>query len=70
MKEPTNERRTINLWPAAGAQLGLSKNATYEAAERGDIPGAFRIGKRWLVSREAFEKFLSGGETPNRGAAA
>jgi hypothetical protein len=73
MTDPTNERRTINLWPAAGGQLGLSKNATYEAAARGAIPGAFRIGKRWLVSREPFERFLSGAATngaTDRGAAA
>lgn len=68
MSESTNERRTINLWPAAGAQLGLSKNATYEAAERGEIPGVFRIGKRWLVRREVFEKFLT--DARDRGAAA
>ena len=58
--KPSTERRTINLWPDAGGQLGLSKNSTYEAAERGEVPGAFRIGKRWLVSRETFERFLSG----------
>ena len=34
------ERKTINLWPDAGRQLGLSKNATYEGARRGEIPGA------------------------------
>jgi hypothetical protein len=52
------ERRTMNLWPDAGNALGLGKNATYDAALRGEIPGLFRIGKRWLVSREAFERAM------------
>ena len=61
----------MNLWPDAGQQLGLSKNATFEAAHRGEIPGAFRIGKRWLVSRSALERFLeSGGQKPVDGATA
>ena len=29
---------TVPLWPTAGRALGLGRNATYEAAERGDIP--------------------------------
>lgn len=59
---PTNsndERRTMNLWPDAGRQLGLGKNATYQAAERGQIP-VIRIGKRLLVSRVAFDRMLAG----------
>jgi hypothetical protein len=60
MKHPTEEkgRKTMPLWPEAGQALGLGKNGTYEAAERGEIPGAFRIGGRWLVSVAVFEKFL------------
>jgi hypothetical protein len=53
-------RKTMELWPAAGKALGLGKNGTYEAAGRGEIPGAFRIGGRWLVSVAVFEKFLEG----------
>jgi len=51
----------MNLWPDAGRLLGLGKNATYGAADRSEIPGAFRVGKRWLVSREAFERALRRG---------
>jgi hypothetical protein len=54
------ERRTINLWPDAGQQLGLGKNATYEAALRGQIPGVLRIGSRWLVLRDVFERAMRG----------
>lgn len=60
-KQGKTERRTLNLWPDVGRQLGLSKNAVYEAAHKGQVPGAFRIGSRWLVSIEAFEKALQTG---------
>jgi hypothetical protein len=55
------ERRTMNLWPDAGRALGLGKTATYQAAARGEIAGCIRIGSRWLVLREPFEKMLRGG---------
>jgi hypothetical protein len=61
--EKTNERRTLNLWPDAGRALGIGKNATYEAAERGDIAGAIRMGGRWLVLRDPFERMLRGETT-------
>jgi len=54
------ERRTMNLWPDAGRALGLGKDATYQAAEKGEITGAIRIGSRWLVLRDPFEKMLRG----------
>jgi predicted DNA-binding transcriptional regulator AlpA len=64
-----NERRTINLWPDAARQLGLSKNAIYEAARKGEVPGCFRIGKRYLVARAILGRALgdraeSGAHTP------
>jgi hypothetical protein len=54
-------RRTMNLWPDVGRLIGLSKNAVYEAAGRGEIPGLVRIGRRLLVLREPFERFLKEG---------
>jgi hypothetical protein len=60
-KSEAIQRRTISLWPEAGRALGLGKNATYTAAMRGDIPGVFRIGSRWLVAREAFDQALRQG---------
>jgi excisionase family DNA binding protein len=41
-------RVTVNVWPEAGKVLGLSKNTTYAAAKRGDIP-TLRIGGRIVV---------------------
>jgi hypothetical protein len=58
MVETTTQRKTMNLWPDAGRKLGLSKNSAYNAAVRGEIPGCFRIGKRWLVSVDPFERAL------------
>ena len=40
--------------------LGLSREGTYQAVRRGDIPSV-RIGKRILVPRTALEQLLQGG---------
>jgi len=57
--EPT--RATLDLWPDTGKILGLGRNATYAAAEKGQIPGAMKIGGRWLVSKQALERALAAG---------
>ena len=44
--------------PQAGALLGLGRNASYEAAKRGDIP-TIRIGKLLKVPKVAFERMLA-----------
>ena len=43
--------------PEAGKQLGLSRNAAYEAARRGDIP-TIKIGKLLRVPKQALAKML------------
>ena len=43
----------------AAALLGVSSNAAYEAVHRGEIP-TIRIGRRILVPRAAFDRWLSG----------
>ena len=52
----TIERKTITI-PAAGQALGISRNAAYEAARRGEIP-TIRIGRLLLVPKVAFERML------------
>jgi excisionase family DNA binding protein len=47
--------------------LRISTNHTYLALQRGQIPGAFKIGGKWLVSRSAVERLLDGQE-PNQAA--
>ena len=40
------------------ARLGIGRNQAYEAVAGGKIPGAFRLGRRWLIPRVAFDKML------------
>ena len=59
------QRRTVNVVDAARI-LGLSASAAYRAARRGDLPGVFRIGSRYLVGRDALERVLRGEPSPDR----
>jgi hypothetical protein len=43
--------------PEAGAKLGLGRNASYEAAARGEIP-TIRIGKLLKVPIVSFDRML------------
>ncbi len=43
--------------PEAGRLLGLSRNGSYEAAKRGDIP-TIRIGRLLLVPKVRFHRML------------
>lgn len=57
MTNSDDDKRLVLEVPEAGAMLGLSRNASYEAAKRGDIP-TIRIGKLLRVPKAAFLKFL------------
>jgi excisionase family DNA binding protein len=48
-----NDRITI---PEIATRLSLGRAAVYQMLERGVIP-AIRIGKCWLVTRYAFDKW-------------
>lgn len=50
-------RVVYELWPEVGQMLGLTRNATYAAAKRGDIP-VIRIGKLIRVPKAAFDRML------------
>lgn len=58
--KPSEEgsRLTYDLWPEVGQMLGLTRNATYAAANRGDIP-VIRFGKLYRVPKAAFDKMMS-----------
>lgn len=58
--------RVVFSVPEAGAMLGLSRNAAYEAAFRGEIP-TIKIGKLIKVPKVAFDRML---EQAGTGAAA
>lgn len=55
----TEARRTMPV-PEAGAKyFGLSRNAAYEAARRGEIP-TIRIGRKLLALVAPLERMVSG----------
>lgn len=41
-----------------GDVLGLNENKVRELARKGKLPGAFRLDKRILFSRDRIERFL------------
>ena len=53
-----SERLTLTVVEVA-AQLGISRNAAYEAIRLGQIR-SIRIGRRILVPRQALEEMLRG----------
>jgi excisionase family DNA binding protein len=55
-KAPSAERVVYTV-PEAGRLLGLSRNGSYEAAKRGEIP-TIRIGRRLLVPKAPFHRML------------
>ena len=52
------ERKTYDV-PEAGKKAGLGRNASYDAARRGEIP-TIRIGNRLLVPKNAWDRKLDG----------
>jgi len=52
-----DDERLVYEVPEAGAKLGLTRNASYAAAKRGDIP-TIRIGKLIRVPKLAFNAML------------
>jgi len=51
------DNRLVYTVPEAGAMLGLTRNGSYEAAKRGDIP-TMQFGKLLRVPKAAFHKLL------------
>jgi hypothetical protein len=55
-KPPPSERGSLTYSvPQAGALLGLSRNGSYEAAQRGELP-TIRIDGRIMVPRAKFHQ--------------
>lgn len=52
------QRATLTVYEAA-LQLGVGRNAAYDAVKRGEIP-SIRIGRRLLVPVAALERMLAG----------
>lgn len=56
------KRLTLTVLEAAEA-LGISRNSTYEAIKRGDLP-FLRVGRRVMVPRAALDNMLE--EAPKK----
>jgi len=56
---PPSERLVYTV-PEAGRLLGLSRNGSYEAAKRGEIP-TIKVGRLLLVPKVAFHRMLECG---------
>jgi len=54
------DERLVYTIPEAGRLLGLSRNGSYAAAKRGDIP-TMRIGRRLLVPKLPLHRLIEGG---------
>jgi len=54
---PLAAERLVYTVPEAGRLLGLSRNGSYEAAKRGDIP-TIRIGRLLLVPKVPFHRAI------------
>ncbi len=56
-RKTPNVERVVYTVPEAGRLLGLSRNGSYEAAKRGDIP-TIRIGRLLLVPKVPFHRMV------------
>ena len=56
--DPNGDRLTYDV-VQAGKKAGLGRNASYEAAKRGEMP-TIRIGNRLLVPKKAWDRKLNG----------
>jgi excisionase family DNA binding protein len=57
MTEKNETETLVYLVPEAGAMLGLTRNASYQAAKKGEIP-TIKIGKLIRVPKLAFHRML------------
>ena len=55
----TKEQATVKVEEAARI-LGIGRQTAYELAAQGKLPGALRLGRRWVVSRKVLEAWLEG----------
>jgi len=46
---PRGDPHVVSM-PEAARLLGISKDLAYDLARRGELPGAFQLGRRWRVS--------------------
>ena len=47
--------------PEVAKMLGISRDLAYDLARRGELPGAFQLGRRWRVSLVKLRAAVHGG---------
>ena len=47
--------------------LGIGRQTAYDLVRQGKLPGALRLGRRIVVSRQVLEAFLEGKAMGNEG---
>ena len=62
---PRGDPHVISV-PESARLLGISKDLAYDLARRGELPGAFQLGRRWRVSLIRLRAVVHG---PEDGAA-
>jgi excisionase family DNA binding protein len=55
--DPEPAPRTMSLEEAC-RDLGIGRSMGYSLARRGQFPGLLKLGRRFLVSRPAFERYI------------
>lgn len=60
MKNREEKRRSIDIDDVAAA-MGVSRGLVYKQAAEGTLPfPCFRVGKRFVIPREPFERVMTG----------
>jgi hypothetical protein len=61
--QPSDQKQLTYSIPQAGRMAGLSRNSSYAAAERGEIP-TIRFGRLLRVPAAAWDRILRDGQPP------
>ena len=66
MGEQSKDRPGASI-PDMASEYGVSEALLYGLANRGDLPGCRRLGKRFVIHRATFEEWLKTGTGDNLG---
>ena len=64
MGEQSKDRPGASI-PDMASEYGVSEALLYSLANRGDLPGCRRLGKRFVIHRATFEEWLKTGTGDN-----
>ncbi len=66
MGEQSKDRPGASI-PDMASEYGVSEALLYGLANRGELPGCRRLGKRFVIHRATFEEWLKTGTGDNLG---